>query len=263
MDARSAKSEFIKVFGETARYHNRYEVFRDFVTCAAIAVHNGIAPSESLESEYLSIVKRYEKDDVNKFCKLLGCVMVGLHVPNDFLGAVFMGMELGNQHVGQFFTPYEVSRLMAGLVFGETLDVLNEKPFITCQEPTAGAGGMIVAMADVMLERNYNPQTQLWVQAIDIDPVASMMCFLQLSLMGIPAEIITGNTLSMKFTRVMRTPAHYIGGWDKMLVTLQEKVVEKQELVAANVSDIEIVMPKSGHVVKSSSAQLALFDFIG
>lgn len=46
-------AEFIALFNQTARYHHRYEVFRDFVQMAACAVHNQVVFSRQLEDEYL------------------------------------------------------------------------------------------------------------------------------------------------------------------------------------------------------------------
>jgi len=54
----------------------------------------------------------------------------------------------------------------------------------------------------------------MWVQAWDIDRTAALMCYLQLSLWHIPAEIIVGNTLSLEVREVFYTPAHYMGNWD-------------------------------------------------
>ena len=45
----------------------------------------------------------------------------------------------------------------------------------------------------------------------------AMMCYLQLSLLCIPAEVIIGDALRMDFRRSMHTPAHYLGGWDDRL----------------------------------------------
>lgn len=51
---------FIKLFGETAHYHHRYEVFRDFVAMSAIAIENAFLKSEVLEKTYLEIAGRYQ-----------------------------------------------------------------------------------------------------------------------------------------------------------------------------------------------------------
>lgn len=36
---------------------------------------------------------------------------------------------------------------------------------------SCGAGGMIVVMAEAMLEAEFNPQKQMMVYCVDIDPV--------------------------------------------------------------------------------------------
>ncbi|OCJ36782.1 hypothetical protein [Serratia sp. 14-2641] len=103
-------AEFISLFNQTARYHHRYEVFRDFVQMAACAVHNQVAFSQQLEDEYFNLVKRYEREDVNRMGRLLGILCCGLArqqpIYDDMLGRIFMSQELGDARRGQFFTPY-------------------------------------------------------------------------------------------------------------------------------------------------------------
>ncbi len=43
------QKEFISLFKQTARYHTRYQVFRDFCNCAMAAIHNKHCFSEELE----------------------------------------------------------------------------------------------------------------------------------------------------------------------------------------------------------------------
>jgi hypothetical protein len=43
------------------------------------------------------------------------------------------------------------------------------------------------------------------------------MCYTQLSLWNVPAEIIVGNTLSWEIREVWYTPAHHLGGWKHRL----------------------------------------------
>jgi len=45
------------------------------------------------------------------------------------------------------------------------------------------------------------------------------MCYVQLSLWHVPAEIIIGDTLSLKFREVYYTPSYYLGRWDVKLKT--------------------------------------------
>lgn len=211
-------AEFISLFNQTARYHRRYEVFRDFVQMAACALHNAIVHSPELENEYLSIVKRYQREDVERLSQLLGILVLGLSVtPGDFLGRVFMTLELGESRRGQFFTPYDVSRMMAKMTLTGIDKVMAGKPFITVSEPTCGAGGMVIALAEEFVAAGYHLQRQFFVACVDVDPVAAAMCFIQLTLLGIPAEVITGNSLTLQHTRALRTAAYWLNGWQNRL----------------------------------------------
>lgn len=249
---------FTRLFSETARYRHRYEVFRDFVTMAGIAIQNAILKSDELEQEYLGIVRRYEKVDAERMSHLLAEVVMGLDAyPCDFLGRVFMELELGSDRMGQFFTPFEVSRMMAAMMYGDAIDALSEKPFITLSEPACGAGGMVIAFAQVMLEKGLNPQKQLWVSCVDVDPVAAMMAYVQLSLLHIPAEVVVGNALTMQFSRVMRTPAHYLGFWDSKI---------RQASAGGDPGKAQVVeapprsVPQPKPMVVIDKGQLSLFD---
>ncbi len=133
------------VHRQTARYHHRYEVFRDFVQMAARAVHNQVVFSQPLEDEYLSLVKQYERDDVNRMGKLLGILRCGLGLQqpiyDDVLGRIFMNLELGDAHRGQFFTPFHISRMMAMLSVNDLESRLKQAPFLTVGEPAWGFEG--------------------------------------------------------------------------------------------------------------------------
>jgi hypothetical protein len=70
-----------------------------------------------------------------------------------------------------------------------------------------------------MLKKSMNPAEKLFVQCIDIDRLAGFMCYLQLSLWHIPAEVIIGNTLTLNFREVYYTPAYHLMGWNNRLRT--------------------------------------------
>ncbi len=63
-----------------------------------------------------------------------------------------------------------------------------------------GSGGMIITYAETLKEQGYNYQNQLFVEAIDINETCFMMAFIQLSLYGIPARVMLGNTIELKFS---------------------------------------------------------------
>lgn len=192
-------------------------VFSDFVTMSAIALHNAVCKSKTLENEYMEIVGKYSKDEVHKIAELFANLTILLDLePKDVLGSLYMELELGNQNNGQFFTPPDITTLLAQLSYGDKLKELDQ-PFITLSEPACGAGGMVLAFTNLMLENKHNPAEKLWVQCIDIDRIAAFMCYIQLTLWNIPAEVIVGNTLSMELREFYYTPAHYLGNWEEKL----------------------------------------------
>ena len=205
---------FIKLFAETARYHARYEVFRDFVAMAAISIENAFLKSEALEKTYLEIAGRYKQEDLTRISHLLGHVVMGLEAEMcDFLGSVFMELELGSGNWGQFFTPYSLQSLMAKLVAPNIEEAIGKQGWVDLSEPCCGSAGMVIGFAQQMIEGGFNPSQQLWASCIDIDTKAADMAYIQLSLLGIPAEVITGNTLTMQFSRTRFTPVYYLNDW--------------------------------------------------
>ena len=219
----AALSAFKKTFRELAPYRHRYEVFRDFVTMAACSLHNSFHKEPGREEEYLRIIADYKKPDQQAFPKLLACLVEALdEEPRDIRGPLYMELEIANKDAGQFFTPPELSELMAKLTFAGELSKLETQPFITAGEPACGAGGMILALVKAMIAQGYNSSQHLWVQCIDVDRMAALMCYIQLSLWNVPAEVIVGNTLSWEIREVWYTPAHHLGLWKYRLRRREE-----------------------------------------
>lgn len=202
---------------ENARRHRLHKVFSDFCELAALAVSNSVdvVHREAREARYMQIVGGYERDEVFRFSELLAVLVDWLDKGlDDCLGKLFMGLELGDSFKGQFFTPIEISRLMAGVTFGEVREAVERRGFITVGEPACGAGGMILAAADEIQSQGVNYQQAMHVTAVDVDATAVHMTYLQLSLAHIPAIVVHGNSLSLAEWGHWFTPAHVLGGWD-------------------------------------------------
>ena len=260
-DRDAALAEFKKVFGAIAPYRHRYEVFRDFITTAACSLHNSLDKDEAREEEFLQIIHRYKQEDQKAFPLLFQHLVAALdEEPRDILGPLYMELEVANRDVGQFFTPPELSDLMAAITFAPLVEDLKSKPFITAGEPACGAGGMILSLVKILTQAGHDPAEKLWVQAIDVDRMAALMCYIQLSLWNVPAEIIVGNTLSWEIREVWYTPAHHMGFWKYRLT----RVSGSSEVEAARSSQQDLEkpsgtvqeMPKNSH----SPTQLG-FDF--
>lgn len=212
------RRQFVSVFMDTARNLRRWEVFSDFITLAANELDMArIRTPENIERS-CKICAKYSGSDISNlhalFCLMVCALEAKFH---DFLGAIFMELELGDDRNGQYFTPYHVQSLLARLLMPDVDETIRCEGFVTVSDPASGAAGMIVAYAEYLLEAGYNPSEHLFGSCIDIDPIAADMAFIQLSLLGIPAEVVTGNTLTMQLNRVRYTPVYYINNFEKRL----------------------------------------------
>lgn len=218
MTIEDARRQFVSVFMDTARNLRRWEVFSDFITLAASELDMArIRTPENIDHSR-EICAKYSASDISNlhtlFCLMVCALEAKFH---DFLGAIFMELELGDDRNGQYFTPYHVQSLLAKLLRPEVDETISREGFVTVSDPASGAAGMIVAYAEYLLEAGYNPSEHMFGSCIDIDPIAADMAFIQLSLLGIPAEVVTGNTLTMQLNRVRYTPVYYINNFGKRL----------------------------------------------
>ncbi|WP_308538916.1 N-6 DNA methylase [uncultured Pantoea sp.] len=220
MSIETARKQFVSVFRHTARHLRRWDVFSDFITLAASELDLATIRAPESMARCRKICGRYRPEDISDLHRLFGLMVSALEAKfHDFLGAIFMELELGDGRQGQYFTPYSVQSLMARMLMPGVQDAVRREGFFTLSEPTCGAGGMVVAVAECMLEAGLNPSEQMFASCIDIDPVAADMAFIQLSLLGIPAEVITGNTLTLKLSRVRYTPVYYANDFGERLKT--------------------------------------------
>jgi type I restriction-modification system DNA methylase subunit len=215
--------DIAKLMQANAHRRRLDQVFADAVEMMALAISNGVdlAQFEAREARYMQVVKDYTPEEVSRFPQMLALLVDALEGgPADILGAVFGELEQGNSARGQFFTPYEICRLMARMTVGDGHDIrakISERGYITLQEPSAGAGAQVIAFAEAMQESGLNYQQHLHTTAIDVDSRAVHMAYVQFSLLGIPALVYTGNTLTMEMREVWRTPMHLFGMWDSKL----------------------------------------------
>lgn len=197
---------------------DRWRVFSDFIEMAAISISNAVDLNqrEKREARYMQIVKGYKPDEVAEFPQMLGQVVMALEEkPRDVLGALFGELELANKWVGQFFTPQDLADMMARMVLDQDVEqIVKDRGFITLQEPAVGGGAMVIAACNALKERGINYQQQCHVTAIDVDDRAVHMAYVQLSLLGVPAVIVHGNTLTLEQHGVWFTPQHIFGLWD-------------------------------------------------
>ena len=204
--------EFINILDSIGRHHSRYERFADFLELATCAIRKTtVLPgpeADAFEERYMKVVARYPPDDIREMPKLLALTQLAVATGGcDFLGGIASELELLDAKLGQLITPYPLSRLIAEMTLQDPTAPIAERGFITLQEPASGAGGMIIAAADVIEKQGFDPRSVLYVEALDVASLCFKMTYLQLSLRGIPATVRHANTLSLEIFESAHTPA--------------------------------------------------------
>ena len=196
--------KFIKIIKEIDPSKHRSDVFRDFCELAFCSLAKKSSPfaeqQAQLEKQYMDVVAKYRnKDDVRRMPELLALAVTALSTGGcDFLGEIAGELGVLDAKLGQFFTPYEVSRLMAEMTIGDLPSKIEEQGFVTIDEPAAGAGGMLLAVADFAECKGCQPETTLWVHATELSIHTYHMCYVQLAARGLAGRVIRGNSLSME-----------------------------------------------------------------
>ena len=195
------QKEFIRIFDQACRRHNRWTVWADFVVMVAISISNTVDKSnvKGREKTYISLAAKYEKAELECFCRMFAEVIHGINEnpDQDFLGELFMRLELGNDHNGQFFTPYNLCKITAKITCGQGLEEKIERMgWVSVNDPACGAGALLVAFANECRLQNTNYQTSVLFVAQDIDYIVGCMCYIQLSLLGCPGYVVIADSIS-------------------------------------------------------------------
>ena len=193
------QKNFLKIFEGLTGKHSRWEIWRDFIHLTAIEISNSTDKLNAPErtKDYQTIISKYSDAEQNKFAELLAEVIMGMeqNPDQDFLGSLYMMCELGNDHAGQFFTPYDVCRCMAEITFDAKL-VPDMEGFISVSDPACGAGALLIAFANLCRRKNICYHDKVLFVAQDIDLIAGLMCYIQLSFLGCAGYVVIGNTIT-------------------------------------------------------------------
>lgn len=196
-----------------------YQVFSDWVTMSAMAISNACnmihdSTYEEREERYRTIASKYSIEELKMFGNMTGALSLVLEGKfADVLGEIYMKSGCGNSNTGQFFTPYHLSYLAAKLCYSNQFEHYTENGVIEINEPSVGAGGMMIAIAQIAKENGIDYQKKLHIVAQDLDYNGVYMTYIQLSLLGIKAIVVQGDTLRENYRRgyderrVYRTPA--------------------------------------------------------
>ena len=197
---KDVSAEMMRRLDRLSGKFDRKQIFRDFLYLTAYQISNRTDPvhlNRRLKSAD-ELWKKYTKQERVLFSEMLELLLAGISQNSrkgqleDILGGIFE--QLGSsRNLGQDFTPPSICRLMAGLV-----GLPTEEKIITLSEPACGSGSMILAYAELMQSQGRNYCSDLVVLAQDLDIYCVLMTYIQLSLYGIPAVVLHGNTITVE-----------------------------------------------------------------
>lgn len=259
--------------------HSLWSVFEDWLKVCAISISNSVDWNhrEEREQQYLETINKYAPDEQKILVETFSELVVALereHTkggPTDLLGKVFHSLELHNKYHGQFFTPFHICEFMGHVALGDggeagnaVSGALSQKGYVSVCEPCVGSGGMVLGFASAMYREKLNYCEQMVAYCCDIDIKCVYMAYLQLSLYGIPAVIIHGNSLTLEEWSQWYTPVYMLRGWPlrertaDLLETIQAATKEKAEQPAPEQPKAEEKSTVPDLVIKKNG-QLSLF----
>ena len=217
------KKEFCRQLEVFNYKYSRWDVWKDFLYVAAVSMVNTVPVKEreQREEQYLKIINKYTSKEQEALIEMFKLVILAFeeNPEQDFLGEMYHHLKLHQHQKGQFFTPYHICHFMSELNFSDNdmKDKLDEKGYITVNDPACGAGALLIAFANVCRQHKINFQEKVLFIAQDIDLTAALMCYIQLSLLGCNAVIIVGNSLlKPNFhpdNEVWLTPMYFLNEW--------------------------------------------------
>lgn len=243
------RKEFLKTFNSLARRWRSWDIWTDFVTIAACTISNSVDKLhfDDREKTYLRIIKKYSKQEQNLFAEMFAYLVIALDEDpeQDFLGGIYTELGLNSKEHKQIFTPYSICHVMAEVTFGDLVSQVEEKGVVEVHDCCCGAGATLIAAANVAkskLEKaNLNYQNHILLTGQDIDYLATMMCYIQLSLLGMAGYFKVGDALTDPMTdrdnldNYWFTPMYFFPVWhyrrvwhsmDKLFMPSEDNKVE-------------------------------------
>lgn len=184
------------------------DIWRDFIVMSACAMSNTVDKShyDEREKRYLETINKYEKSQQHIFPELYADVVMALdeNPEQDFLGRMFMDLHLDYEELKQIFTPYHVCQLMADITMGDLVQQVEEQGYVSINDCCCGAGANLIAAinsARHMLEdTGLNFQNHILVIGQDIEELVALMCYIQISLLGVAGYIKVGDSIAEPMT---------------------------------------------------------------
>ncbi len=200
-----------------SRSRQTWQVWSDIIFAMACTLSNACDKNpdywKEREREYEECIRRLggPQEVAEIFCLITEAFEVNPW--QDLLGDLYMRLNLGSHWHGQFFTPFSICQMMAKVSVGnDAAERIRKKGWISVADPSVGGGATLIAAAEEFKSQGINFQTQVLFFGQDVDRVAGLMAYIQLSLLGCPGYIVIGNTLTNPVTGYSALrPCHHEG----------------------------------------------------
>lgn len=201
--ASARQNEFHKEIKSVADRKPTWEVWADWIEMVALlfSVASEFRPKvrEERAKRYLDIAKKYSQDELNAFDRMLDILVDALEdqPEQDFLGEMYQALNLNDHWKGQFFTPYDVAVLMAKITMSDVKEQTKDRDWaeVSILDPCSGAAVLLVAARNHFARIGMGYDKVLFVGE-DIDKIAGLMGYIQMSLLGCAGYIAIGDSLA-------------------------------------------------------------------
>lgn len=224
-----------------------WKVFSDWVEMMALFINMScdLSRKEERGQRFDKIQAQYKPEEVYEMMN----VWFFEHLTNEYeegwsdaLGEIYHALELHNKRAGQYFTPYSICCFMAQLTLGDRESLkqqIAENDFMTVAEPACGSGALVIAAAQVLINSKINFQECMHVTACDISATCVHMAYVQLTMRGIPAVVVHGNTLTLEEWDRWYTPFHVLFNWTYKLKKRARREIEEAQSSLSTSTNVE------------------------
>ena len=112
----------------------------------------------------------------------------------------------------------------------DVIGKIEEKGYVSVSDPCCGAGATLIAGAHAMRKKlakynsQLNYQNHILLAGQDVDETVALMCYIQLSLLGLAGFIKVGNSLTNPMSpddsreQYWYTPGYFTSAWRARLM---------------------------------------------
>ena len=202
---------FVREIEEAAGSRRNEDALFDAVRMMALSIQAAVSlDATEAEREFQTIRGRFSDAEYAHVTAAFGKLVIALEEDRtEFLGHVMERcFEATNRGNGQFLTPPHIADLIGRMLAGRP-----DGGVARLNDPCCGCGVLLIQGAEAFMENGWR-QSDLLIDAGDIDLHALDMCYVQLSLLGYAAVVRHQDALSRKkFSADRFTPGWFIHGF--------------------------------------------------